>query len=153
MSWTSWLRSLRTNSKRTPANKHPRLEVERLEDRVVPAGLDYTTLIQQLKNGGTAYPHAGPTTLWLNFDGNAHVQAFSSAYSTDTMQDILFRTAEIFEPFNVNVNRIYGYSAYDQSNVGNTTVLIGDDINNYKDGLNTVRGYTAPDSADFPTLI
>src|SRR5262245_8666387 len=52
-------------------------------------------------------PHAGPTRLYLNFDGDGNQNGL--AKSDTDYQDILFRTAERFAPFNVEVLRALGH--------------------------------------------
>src|SRR5581483_3155306 len=88
------------------------------------------------------------TILWLNFDGWA-AQGISpfipvGADSLDQdIHDILFRTSEIFAPFNVQVERLTGDGQYDSDAFGNTTVFIGADSHNSvtaSDG--TVSKYT-----------
>src|SRR5881227_3682416 len=77
------------------------LWVEALELRQVPAGLDMT----QVAIMAHAH-HDGPTRLDLNFDGgkNGDVSPFNDGANTEQdIQDILFRTAEIFAPFNEQV--------------------------------------------------
>src|SRR5262249_3405437 len=41
------------------------------------------------------------------------------------IQEILYRTSEIFAPFDVRVMRKFGDGQYDQGNSGNTTVFVG----------------------------
>src|SRR5262249_52737580 len=92
------------------------------------ASLDMTQVARQFK------PHQGPTMLYLNFDGaknydqKGHTiqpfQAVTGARERD-IQEILYRTSQIFSPFNVQVVRIFGDGAFDGGSNGNTTVLIG----------------------------
>jgi hypothetical protein len=102
-----------------------KLTLEHLEDRLVPAGWDYTTLVQTFPG----YPAAGPTHLYLNFDGNGNNAASFTGTSQD-IQEILYRTSEIFAPFNVEVSRRNGASNFDSSSNGNTTVFIGSNASN-----------------------
>ena len=91
------------------------------------------------------YPrHAGPTTLYLNFDGGTVPQDpvhYPNGYSvtirpfeeealdntqnrnTD-IQDIIFKVSEIFAPFDVQVQRIGGAGNYSRLS-GVTTIFIG----------------------------
>src|SRR5207249_8998458 len=78
--------------------------------------------------------HQGPTILFINFDGwknydeKGHtIQPFQSASGKRNrdIQEILYRTAEIFAPFNVQVVRIYGEGKYDRTDHGNSTVFVG----------------------------
>lgn len=134
------------------ARQRPRLAVEQLEDRQLPSasyipGQDMTDLARMYPA-----PHSGPTILYLNFDGgNFYGQSISafqpaSGLSKDqAIQDILYRVSELFAPFNVEVERIYGAGNFSQSN-GNTTVFIG--------GVASDNGWshevTEPSSMDFP---
>jgi hypothetical protein len=101
------------------------LEFEQLEERRVPAIItDMTQLAQQFGR------HAGPSILYLNFDGNT-AQGVSSFQSisgdrTRDIHEVLFRTQEIFAPFDVEVRRIYGDGVADTSSNGNSTIFIGD---------------------------
>src|SRR5262245_19632484 len=118
-------RSSRAQHKSNQINNRVRLQLEALEDRQVPAIItDMTQLAQQFDR------HSGPTILYLNFDGNTTegVSAFQIV-SGDLKRDIheiLFRTQEIFAPFDVQVRRIYGNGTTDTTSAGNTTIFIGD---------------------------
>jgi hypothetical protein len=97
--------------------------------------------------------HAGPTIVYLNFDGG------TDNYATDSQGNLLPAStispfvplagdsreadiasiingvAKVFAPFNVEVERMYGAGNYDQGYAinhvqGNTTVFIGNDPNN-----------------------
>src|SRR5262245_41116067 len=71
-------------------------EVEPLEDRrLMSLTTDYTQIAQMFPR------HPGSTNLYLNFDGwqAEGVAAFEG--TTQDIQEILFRTAEIFSPFDV----------------------------------------------------
>jgi Ca2+-binding RTX toxin-like protein len=106
--------------------------------------------------------HAGVTNLYLNFDGST--EHLVSAFETTTgnrnrdIQEILFRTAEMFAPFNVQVQRIHGNGAHADSG-GHSTVFIGDKLGNSSflegpDGEQTVENTTrayAPER-DRPTM-
>src|SRR4051812_37263665 len=97
----------------------PRLEV--LETRLVPTiNTDYTALAQSFSR------HDGPTNLYLNFDGwrDNGVSSFQSANREQDIQDILYRTSEIFAPFDVRVLRFYGDGGHVED-FGESTIFIG----------------------------
>jgi len=117
--------------------------------------LELTTVAQQFA------PHAGPTTLYLNFDGWSHYDddpiwgcTFGchsiSPFATTTgnreqdIQEILFRTSELFAPFNVQVRRKFGDGDISHSN-GNSTVFIGNDS-----GVSNTYAYTPFSHTDAP---
>jgi hypothetical protein len=92
--------------------------------------LDMTDLARQFPS------HQGPTRLYINFDGwknrdkkGHRIEPFrATTRSRDRdIQEILYRTSEIFAPFNVQVVRITGDGNYDKGSVGNTTVFVGGD--------------------------
>jgi hypothetical protein len=123
--------------------------LEALEDRLVPAGWDYTNLVQSLPG----YTHAGPTHLYLNFDGKDNITPYFNKSPAQTNQDIaeiLFRTSEVYAPFNVEVSRLWGKGNYDSSDKGSTTIFIGWDPNNTNDKGKFVNSYTPAQNADFP---
>jgi hypothetical protein len=106
-------------------------------------------------------PHQGPTILYLNFDGGSapddghtdQVSSFQPLSGTrdQAVQDILFRVSEIFAPFNVEVERIYGAGSYAQGN-GNTTIFIGGNSTDIaKDGTKQPAGFTPASSSDYPS--
>jgi hypothetical protein len=83
--------------------------------------------------------HKGPTVIYLNFDGWIDYDARGhdvlpyqpgSGSRDRAIQLILFRTAEKFAPFDVEVRRLRGDGACDRSDRGNTTVFIGADTAN-----------------------
>jgi hypothetical protein len=51
--------------------------------------------------------------------------ALDAARREQGIQEILFRTAELFAPFNVQVRRMYGFGSRDDSPNGNTTIFVG----------------------------
>jgi hypothetical protein len=160
----------RTNRKSRPSTRRPArtaLSVEHLEDRLVLSPMDYTAFVQYLNQGA----HVGPTHLYLNFDGfginnvKAYAHWTGAANPSDPrgvvapnltqqdIQEILFRTSEIFAPFNVQVSRLYGNGHFwgDQGGgAGETTVFVGDDTLNNVNNVNQAGGYTPADSADYP---
>jgi hypothetical protein len=74
-------------------------------------------------------PHEGPTYLYLNFDGSSEHGVSSFTGTTSDMHEILFRTAQMFAPFNVQVQRIALNGSYPTEG-GHTTVFIGDKVSN-----------------------
>src|SRR5262245_44486668 len=82
------------------------LRVEQLEDRLVPASIAPTEMADLAR---MFPPHAGPTSLLLNFDGfsDRGVAPFMavSANRDQDIQDIVFRVSEIVSPFDVRVSR------------------------------------------------
>jgi hypothetical protein len=130
------------------ADRRARPAVLALEDRLVPAAPTEMTQLAQL------FPrHPGPTTLYVNFDGRAseHVAPFASVSGDrdQDIQDILFRTAEIFSPFDVQVVRLFGDGNYSASN-GDTTVFVGDDSDNGTGTSNRSHSFASADNSDFP---
>lgn len=154
-----------------------RFRVEQLEDRLTPSvspllsvglepvlpnlPLDMTTVAQQFP------PHAGPTYLYLNFDGWEHYnqgtfveeasEGFDGSNSASSfqsttgnrdsdIQEILFRTSELFAPFNVQVVRRTGEGSHSTSN-GNTTVFVGNN-----NAANGAHGFTENSHVDAPGL-
>jgi hypothetical protein len=126
--------------------------IEALEGRLVPAITDMTDLAWQTMNTPDA-----PTHLYLNFDGfkdDTHsVAPFDGNF--DQINDIVFRVAEIYSPFNVEVSRRDGFNNYDTGN-GSSTVFIGDDSANTTtnpDGsiTNLIHGYTPGEYTDSPS--
>jgi hypothetical protein len=98
--------------------------------------------------------HSGPTVLYLNFDGNSSqgVSAFQSTTGNRNrdIQEIMYRTAEIFSPFDVQVKRMFGNGSYDSSSNGNTTIFIGDKSSNGTGANNKAYAGTPWGYADFP---
>lgn len=136
-----FVRSAKPSRRKSPRAKSPMrrvcLAVEALEERTVPAVITDMTAMAQL------FPvHAGPTPVYLNFDGGYSNAPYSG--SDQNIQEILYRTSEIFAPFNVTVQRIRGFANCDQTADGGTTVFIGDNAKN--------STYTADDSADYPRM-
>jgi hypothetical protein len=106
--------------------------------------------------------HSGSTVLWVNFDGwrnyegTTHtIEPFraSSDNRDQDMQQILFRTAEIYAPFDVQVRRAVGDGRYDARRQGNSTIFIG--ANTAKvDGTRGKfpNGYTPGKYSDYPGI-
>jgi hypothetical protein len=133
---------------RRPARFRPSLE--NLEDRLVPStasDIPYAT-------------HPGPAQLALNFDGNPRtdggpehdyvVAAYDdgSAGRDQNIQDTLFRTSEIYAPFDVEVFRAKGANDYlnGSDGTGPTTIFVGSDF-----GANSFgAGVTPGQYADYP---
>src|SRR5690349_9836525 len=122
----SSLISLRAKAaRRRTGSERQRVSValEMLEDRLVLSNTtNYSELAQQFPR------HSGPSTLYLNFDGwvsKGISPLWISGKSQADIQDILYRTSEVFSPFDVEVRRAFGDGAYGSSN-GDSTVFIGD---------------------------
>ena len=110
------------------------------------------------------YPvHSGTTNLYLNFDGGSinDTQAGGSktiaSYVAPTgqdrnqaIEDIIYRTAEIFSPFNVRVRIMRGAGNFSKTN-GDTTIFVGDNgANQDSAGHNTAYSVTPNASVDLP---
>lgn len=136
-----------SRKKRTQRRDRPVLEP--LENRLVPTVWDYTHLVQVI--GG--YPHAGPTHLYLNFDGKDNITPYfntSSIQTSKDIQEIIFRTSEVFAPFNVQVSEMSGQGNYDSGSDGNTTVFIGSDPSNMNNGVKFSYSHTEAKYSDYP---
>jgi hypothetical protein len=117
-----------------------RVGIEALESRELLAFTDVAQVVAQ-------YPrHPGPTVLDLNFDGGTlpadpnnnflglgsrvtirpfETEPGDAGLNRDRdIQDVLYQVSEVFAPFDVEVERIYGAGNFDRSN-GNTTIFIG----------------------------
>lgn len=149
------------------ANRKTILRVEALEERIVfsyEAPIDMTALaLEDYPNG----PPSSPAILALNFDGWAdydgnNIQPFAGTTDNNKdgvpdnpdqdIQEILYRVAELFAPFNVQVVREIGDGSHSESN-GTTTIFIGDDSSNTVNGVNNIRGVTPPEFADSPHYV
>ncbi|HET6884553.1 MAG TPA: Ig-like domain-containing protein, partial [Pirellulales bacterium] len=147
----------RTGTQRSSLRKS-RLSLEPLENRelfsispVAPPALvanpgpleptSMTELAQQQQQQGTLPLPSGPTTIYLNFDGwsdcpynkdkdghNQDVAPFQA--DTVTIQDILYRTSEVFAPFDVRVLQISGNGTVSEQ-PGATTIFVNTTFNNY----------------------
>jgi hypothetical protein len=84
--------------------------------------------------------------LYLNFDGGdvaygndvQHVSAFvpqEGLGRDQEIQDIINLVAQIYAPFNVQVQQITGFGNYDGSSNGNTTIFIGPNPANAGNGV------------------
>jgi uncharacterized protein (TIGR03067 family) len=111
--------------------------------------------------------HRGPTILFVNFDGWRRRQYHGLRHRIDPfrsrtgqrerdIQDILFRTAQTFAPFDVQVRRRWGdgnyYGRRRGENRGHTTIFVGGDSAN----VNRLRrkhprGYTPWRHTDYPS--
>jgi hypothetical protein len=126
-------------ARRRPARRADhkvRLGIDHLEDRLVPAITDMTALA--LSQVGT--PPSTPQHLYLNFDGwtnssvtNSSISPFSG--TQQQIDDIIYQVSEIYAPFNVEVQRVYGNGAYLNAAAVSgepapTTIFIGGDPNN-----------------------
>ena len=111
---------------------------------------DITTLAKQLQAAGKIAKPTGPTLLYLNFDGWTHTP-YSDAVNGDNVgaftgtvrdiQEILYQTAEVFAPFNVEVLQIKGDGVYSTAR-GATTVFVG---------VYNGSGITPGDFMDYPS--
>jgi hypothetical protein len=142
-----------TSDRRKATGRRPkaRLEIQQLEDRLVPAITDMTQLANLFATPST------PTHLYLNFDGWADngnspfLHIFGR--TTQDVQDIIYRVSEIFAPFNVQVSEEYGDGAYDSGN-GSTTVFVTADgpggvtPRQYTDYPCVNRGYSHQPNSD-----
>jgi hypothetical protein len=150
-------RLVRPTARQVPARR-ARLGLETLEDRRVLSAYpiyDMTQWAQQFP------APTSPQALWLNFDGYKAqgIDAFvaPAGQSRDaTIQDILYRTQEIFSPFNVQVRRMTGDGNYLGGYYGGpTTVFIGGNVNNESTSGAIVTKYTYSDTpwgyADYPS--
>jgi hypothetical protein len=125
---------------------------------VFPIGVPYTEMAQV----AAQFPApAGPTSLYLNFDGrsNRQVSSFfgSTGNVTRDIQEILFRASQIFAPFNVEVKRVYGNGNFGPGNES-TTLFIGDKLSNTSiydtpdSGQYVVNGTRGVADADYPSI-
>ncbi len=137
----------RNTSKAKPSRpRRGRLELEGLENRLVPSVTSMTQLGQMFE------PHAGPTMIYLNFDGGSVtyqdtgrvvtkvIQPYQAAPGGNLATDIgaiQTEVAKIFAPFNVEVVPVKGAGWFDSSNNGNTTIFIGADPTNASVNLST----------------
>lgn len=123
-----------TTPKRT--RRPARLAVEALEERALMSATptDMTALVKQLQASGKLARPSGPTMLYLNFDGYTNNPYSGEIGSTAVgkfagtardIQSILYKTAEIFAPFNVEVQQITGDGSYAKTG-GATTVFVGE---------------------------
>jgi hypothetical protein len=123
-----------------------------------PAGAPGLTELTQVAR---QFPrHQGPTVLYVNFDGwknhdgKGHdvlpFQPTTGRRDRD-IQVILFRTAEIYAPFDVEVRRLRGNGKRDSRNRGNTTVFVGantDKVNGK--GAKYTSAFTPTEYSDRP---
>lgn len=136
-------RAASTRSGRSSVN----LRMEALDERVNPVTSDYSAF------AGTFPRHVGSTILYLNFDGwtGQNISSFQSTTGnrSQDIQEILYRTAEIFSPFDVQVERMTGDGAMSTVN-GNSTIFIGDDSDNGTGAANVIYASTPASNTDMP---
>lgn len=123
------------------------LRMESLESRQMMDG-GLAPMLASMTELAAQYPtKAAPTMLYVNFDGSTsrNISAFASTNRDDDMQEILFRTSEMFAPFNVQVVRLFGNDSVSRTN-GNTTVFVGNDAS-----LTGFGGYTPWEFTDYPS--
>jgi hypothetical protein len=138
------------NARRKPTRPH--LHLEAMEDRLVPSSMSNVPFISP----------SGPTTLALNFDGgppatespNYQVSAYNAGNALQTdqnIQDILFRTSEMYAPFNVQVTRLSGADNFlsEADSHGPTTVFVGASIGDQPVG----SGFASGGFSDSPTSV
>jgi hypothetical protein len=145
-----WLgvRSSRAAAMRKPLRSQ--LSVEAMEERLVPSTMSDIPF---------AAP-SGPTTLALNFDGgpttavspDLRVSAYNAGSNLQTdqnIQDLLFRTSEMYAPFNVQVTRLSGANNYlsGPNAHGATTIFVGSSVGDVSVGA----GFTPGAWFDLPT--
>lgn len=113
-------------------------------------GLDLTAIARQFPR------HEGPTVLWVNFDGWRDKDHRVRPFQTTTgnrdrdIQDILFRTSEIFAPFDVVVRRAFNNGGRSTRN-GDTTVFVGgNEANVDKKGNKFAYAVTPWENTDYP---
>jgi hypothetical protein len=105
-------------------------------------------------------PHSGPTILYLNFDGGSvhddgrtdqvtPFAPFGGDSRDQDIQQILFETAQMFAPFNVEIERIFGAGNIDRSN-GDTTIFIGANSADINKAGKFAAGFNPASSADTP---
>lgn len=147
--WTRrFRRSAATSTSPTPRKigQGRRLLLESLETRQVLDGA-LAPMLTSMTELAAQYPtKTAPTMLYVNFDGSTSrsIAPFASANREDDMQEILFRTAEIFAPFNVQVVRMFGNDTISRVN-GNTTIFVGNDAS-----ITGFGGYTPAKNSDYP---
>jgi len=136
--------------------------VDPLEQRQLMTISDMTQLAQVFA------PHSGPTILYLNFDGG-RVSFIDPTSGTTVVHNIssyqpggnrsaniaaiLDGVAKVFQPFNVEVEQMFGSGASDESSFGNTTIFVGDDdSNNTYDSAGTLLRNLAASLTPFAFL-
>ena len=131
---------------------------------------DYSTGTEQeypyapltsLSEVAALFPTPGQTTkLFLNFEGSAAELVSSFQATTDNrerdIQEIMFRTAQTFAPFNVEVQQFVGNGQMAESG-GHTTIFIGDKMGNTvwmenNDGSFHINYKRAFADGDYPCL-
>jgi hypothetical protein len=117
--------------------------------------------ITELSELARQFPrHAGPTMLYVNFDGwkdydgKGHdILPFRAKDGTrgPAIQLILFRTAEMFAPFDVQVRRLRTSGKRDERDRGNTTVFVGSNTATVDAaGKKHINNYTPGRYSDYP---
>jgi hypothetical protein len=133
--------------------------IETLEER----RLMTTWIPNDMVDLGQHFPgHGYVTKLFLNFDGGtvdtpqSGIKRVISPYVppagvdlVQAIQDIIYRTTEIFAPFNVRVQIMRGAGNFDDRD-NSTTVFVGDNDNNTIGGVNNAYDMTPFSSMDYP---
>lgn len=116
----------------------------------LPKGLDLTAVARQFPR------HQGATVIWVNFDGwqdkNHRIRPFQTTTGNRDrdIQDILFRTSQIFAPFDVVVRRAFNNAGRSTKN-GDTTVFVGgNEANVDKNGNKFAYADTPWENSDYP---
>jgi hypothetical protein len=136
--------------------------LEALEDRRLMTAAAW--IPYEMSQVALHYPaHVGTTNLYLNFDGGSISDGQAGGSKTiasyvapagqdrnQAIEDIIYRTAEIFSPFNVRVHILRGAGHYSTTN-GDTTIFIGDNAaNKDSNGNNEDYSSTPYSSSDLP---
>ena len=142
-------------------NRNPAaaLTLEALEER----RLMTTWIPNDMADLAQHYPGPGfMSKLFLNFDGGtvdtpqSGIKRIIKPYvppagvdRVTAIQDIIYRTSEIFAPFNVRVQIMRGAGNYDNGWYS-STVFVGDNDNNTIGGVNNAYDMTPFPSMDYP---
>ncbi len=140
--------------RRAPIRTSLRPLVELLESRWLPSGFtDYTALAQQFA------PHQGLTMLYVNFDGgnisyNGNTQHISPLkLASQDVQSVLSQLAQIYAPFNVQVQQMTGFGNYDQGTNANSTIFVGAIDTDFSNGQKVAHAFTPLDFVDSGEVI
>ena len=137
----------------------PAFTIETLEERRLMTFVP-TDMVDLAFHYPTKVGHA---RLYLNFDGGTvnNFQSGNKARTVDpyvppagvdrakAIQDIVYRTSQIFPPFNVRVMVKNGAGTFGQD-AGATTIFVGDSPDNVKNGVNVTRAFVPSNSSDHP---
>ena len=134
--------------KPNPKRRKRVLKSEILESRKLFAVTPYP--MTDMTQMAAFYGQQSGKTLYVNFDGRNANSVDSTVVSRFTgssqdVHDILFRTSQIFAPFDVKVERAFGRGNQGRMGVGNSTIFVGD-----TDSGGTAKAWTPWSSADWP---